>query len=236
MTDYASLCFLSFNRPEFIGEAVRSAVHNAGYPCEVIVHDDGSQSEVYASLLGMLQTDLISRLILNPPGHNEGVGTAFNRCAALSSGDPIIKLDQDMLFEPGWLDTTVRILNVDPAIAGLGFFKYPVAPCRWQDMEIPWNDGDGPAGPISYHYVTDFVSSGIAIPRDTWNDLGPWPEHSTAFAEDVEWKTRARSLGLQMALPDEDVARNRGFGYGPSTVCIQPGVVQSIKQQPVVFG
>ena len=232
MSDYASLCFLSFRRPDFIVQAIESAVSNAGYPCEVIVHDDGSGWDAQHRLFEMLHHGKISRLILNPQDHNEGVGTAFNRCAALSTGDPVIKLDQDMLFEPGWLHKTKLLLDHDKHIAGLGFFKYPVEPCRWQDMQIepapPWCS-------VPYHYVTDFVSSGIAIPRWAWGLYGPWPEHSAAFAEDVEWKTLVRAGGCQMALPDTDLARNRGFGYGPSTVCIREGEVQAIHQAPRVF-
>ena len=45
----------------------------------------------------------VSSLILNPTGHNEGVGRALNRAASISTGQWIVKLDQDLLFEPDWL-------------------------------------------------------------------------------------------------------------------------------------
>src|ERR1700752_2361152 len=207
---HASLCFLSYRRAHFIDEAVRSAVSTAQYPCEVIVHDDGSETaDVRRVLHALLDEGLVTRLILSPPGHNEGVGAAFNRCAKLATGQYVVKLDQDLLFKDGWLKKVIQIHEFDDDICGVGLFKYPVTPCRWQDMELASSSS---LSPVPYHYVRDFVSSAISIPAWILHDYGCWPEHSDAFAEDVGWKTEmTREHDFRLALPDEDLAVNRGF-------------------------
>lgn len=218
MSDYASLCFLSYNRAQFLSEAVASAKSAAGYPCEVVVHDDGSTDpSVMPMLTGMLERGEISRLVANPPGRNEGVGAAFNRAVGVATGDPVIKLDQDLVFNSGWLADVVRILDDDRSVAALGLFRYHCDPVDWRKM----NHREPPADLRSGHeYVDDFVGSAIAIPRRAWRELGRFPEHSAAFAEDVEWKKNAQAAGWELALPTSDLAVNRGFGVGPSTVAV----------------
>lgn len=236
--DFASLCFLSYNRPQFLREAIESAHVNAHYPHEIIVHDDGSTDpEVYRVLENLRDQGTLSTVILNARGHNEGVGRSFNRAAAAASGDPIIKIDQDLLFQPGWLRRTVDLLSRDTDVGCAGLFKYPVDPVDWRKMQIDW-EPEYELVPVPgiepYHYVADFVGSAIAIPSEVWDEYGPWPEYSDAFAEDVEFKLGLRARGMRLALPDDDLATNRGFGVGPSTVVIAPQTVQTIHHGPLV--
>ena len=234
---YASLCFLSFNRPKTLREGIHSALDNAGYPCEIVVHDDGSLYEVQRELLDMLTDGLISSLVLEPCGHNEGVGRSINRAFAVATGDPVCKLDQDLTFESDWLKKAVTIVEEDDRLGMLGLFKYHVEPVRWQDMELKpgWSARHG----IPYHYVKDFVGSAMIIPRDHLAYFGVFPEHSDAFAEDVEYKLLMQKHGYSLGLPDEDLATNRGFGVGPSTVVTGftdgVGQVQPIHHGPRVF-
>lgn len=231
MADHASLVFLSYNRPQFIFEAIHDAVSKAGYPCEVIVHDDGStDSNLIAELVNLLGRHEISRLILNPPGHNEGVGTAINRGFKLATGDPVIKLDQDLLFTEGWLARVVGILRQDEAIGMLGLFKYSHEPVPWERMQINVPTQGG------YHYTRQFCGSAFANPRQRYQELGPLQEHSDAFAEDMEYMERVRHHGWELALPDVDLVRNRGFGIGPSTVVEQGMKVHEIHHGPLIVG
>lgn len=232
---YASLCFLSFNRPAFIRQAVQTARGTAEFPHEIIVHDDGSNDDTVSTLLSMRSEGLISKLILGPPGHNEGVGAAFNRAVSVSTGDPICKLDQDLVFHQGqgWLRRTVEWLNADSAVGMFGLFKYPVDPVDWKKMNhrAPYEvNYEG-----QYEYVDDFVGSAMLIPREIFDEFGPFPEHSSAFAEDVEYKKMLQSKGFELALPCNDLATNIGFGIGPSTVVVAPSTVQAIHDGPLVF-
>lgn len=225
---FASCCLLSYNRPQFIEEAILTMIGNASFPLELIVHDDGSiDEEARAKLRTLVDGGTISTLIETPPGHNQGVGEAARRMFAIAQGDPIIKLDQDLLFQPGWLQAVMQILDQnhyermaftqpqEPRIGALGLFKYHADPVEHGKMfKKRWGAWDE---------VQDFVGSAIVIPRDVYEEFGPWPTHSDAFAEDVELKTRIQEAGLSLGLTQQDLVVNQGFGLGPSTVAIDDG-------------
>jgi glycosyltransferase involved in cell wall biosynthesis len=184
---------------------------------------------------------VVSTAILNPPGHNQGVGEAMRRMFAVATGDPIIKIDQDLVFEDGWLANVNEILDtheadVDahpgvfmqaPRIGALGAFKYWHEPVHYEQMLIQerqrWTE------------VEDFVGSFIAVPRAVYEEFGPFQTHSDAFAEDVVFKKKLQAAGLVLGLPTDDIAHNQGFGIGPSTVVREDGV-HKINKEPVLHG
>lgn len=235
MTDHASLCFLSYNRPEFLKEAIETALQDPGYPCEVIVHDDGSDPMVQDAVatIGVTKSSL---MLFNHPDHNEGVGRAINRSFSVSTGQYLLKIDQDLLFDPKWLRKAINVIEADPAVGMVGLFKYEVDPVDWRKMQLRQGDMSGARLDFDvpeYHYVEDFVSSAFMITRSTYETTGPLPEYSTAFAEDIEYKARLKNeLGLKLALLDDDVCKNRGFGIGPSTVVEKDGAVHRINLGP----
>lgn len=240
MDRFASLCLLSYNRPEFVRDAIVSAVGNAGFPLEMIVHDDGSSAETLAVLLELRDAGLISTLMLNAPGHNEGQGIALNRMFHAAKGDPIVKLDHDLVFEPGWLAQCVELLDAnkkeDLRIGALGLFKYHVDPVDWCDMIVRVHESGG----IEWEEHKDFVGSAMVIPRLAWNNFGPFGERSPAFAEDAVFKFDIRdSTHWCNALFPRDIASNVGFGVGPSTVVVQgpQGPEPSkIHPEPLILG
>lgn len=250
---FASCCLLSFERPEFLRTAVATLVAHAEYPLELLIHDDGSQNpEVKVVLRQLLDQGLVSTLIENPPGHNQGVGVAMNRCFSVARGEYLLKLDQDLIFEPGWLRKAVAIIDenqnigrndrrlpdtVEPLIGALGFFRYGAEPVRYEDMFIrDWGGGDG-----AWEEHQDFVGSAMMFDAQVWEEFGPFEERSAAFAEDVAFKKLLQREGYKLALPKcGDLVQNQGFGYGPSTVVVKDENEQltsrDIKKGPLLFG
>lgn len=233
--EFASCCLLSFNRPEFVKLAVMSAIRNANYPLELIVHDDGSDPETVEVLQGLLSDGYISTLILNPRGHNQGQGIALNRMFHMAKGDPIVKMDHDLIFQQNWLSQCVSILNankempVEPRIGALGLFKYEADPVDYRKMFVASYSG--------WEHHKDFVGSAMVIPRDSWEHFGPFEERSPAFAEDYVFKKAVDDeRGWANALPAQDLATNQGFGYGPSTVVVKDAngefTSREIKEEP----
>lgn len=246
MNEYASVCILSYQRPNFVQEAIRTARQHANFPLEIIVHDDGSDFDVQQKLLVMMASGEISKLICNPPGQNQGVGEAVRAAFGAATGDWLVKADQDLLFKESWLRRAVGILENDINVAHasrerigmVGLFHYDHEPCISSRMKSYQGPG--------FQLHRDFISSAFVVKRDIWDELGGlWPTHSDAFAEDVEWKGRLLHTGYALALPDENLAVNRGFGVGPSTVVPrQKGVkpdgspdyeVATIHHAPVIF-
>lgn len=242
---FASMCVLSYERLSFLKECVTTMMQHAEANFELIVHDDGSEDpELRQWLFDMSEAGVISTLLMNSPGWNEGQGIAMNRMAAVAKGDPIIKCDQDLIFKPGWLRKVQIVLTENyanddlqdtseseplPLIGALGIFRYPVEPVRYQDMLIA-EHGD-------WQEHRDFVGSFIAMPRMAWELFGPWSDRSAAFAEDNEYKLNvAATENWCVALTTEELAINQGFGVGPSTLVLGPENVKEIKQGPRLCG
>lgn len=253
---FASVCVLSYERLGFLKECLASMLSHAYADFELIVHDDGSEDpELREWLVRMSEQGVISTLILNSPGWNEGQGTAMNRMAAVAKGDPIIKCDQDLIFGPGWLKKVNDILeanqgaafdgcvhgecahsgacdagceDAEPLIGALGIFRYPVEPVRYEDMLIAEH------GAWQEHH--DFCGSFIAMPRQAWEIFGPWSERSAAFAEDNEYKLKVTGMdGWCCGLTTEELCVNQGFGVGPSTLVLGPETVKEIKDGPKLY-
>jgi glycosyltransferase involved in cell wall biosynthesis len=223
-----SVCVLSYNRLEFLQQSLESMVETAGEPLEIIVHDDGSNVSVVRWLVESVTSGGISHLILNPIGHNEGQGTALNRMFHMASGDIIIKADQDLIYKPGWARAIREILEASQdareqtgqfdAVGCLGLFKYEVDPVDHRKMHTAMKMW----GRVQWDVVKDFVGSLMVVPRKTWEELGPFDEHSDAFAEDYSFKMKvAQSPGWCLGLTPTDLVTNVGFGEGPSTVVVR---------------
>jgi glycosyltransferase involved in cell wall biosynthesis len=238
---FASVCILSYERKDFLRQCISSLLETADYPFELIVHDDGSRDpEVRAYLGEMLEAGVISTLIANVPGWNEGQGVAVNRMFGMARGDYLVKMDQDMTFKPGWLRECALVLDMnwkahelsceggEPRIGALGLFRYHAEPVRADEMFI--------ADWVTFHEVRDFVGSVVVIPRDAWGIFGPWEERSEAFAEDNTYKLALAASDTHCcALMPEDKATNHGFGVGPSTLVVAPDTVREIRPGPKVI-
>jgi glycosyltransferase involved in cell wall biosynthesis len=232
---HATLCVLSFNRAAFLHQCIESAINSTDEELEIIVHDDGSKDpDVYEVLDVFREHHQVSTAIFNPPGNNQGQGTALNRMFGMATGDPIIKCDQDIVFWPGWTEKMRRVLS-QPRVGLLGFFKYWHEPVDWRKTVIP-NVILGQHSyelPIGFSYHTHICGSAFAVPRHVWDQLGPFTEHSDAFSEDWEFQKKVHASGRWMnALNDEDLVGNQGFGIGPSTVVLEGHKVQKINHGP----
>jgi glycosyltransferase involved in cell wall biosynthesis len=239
MSGFASICLLAYDRPKFLLDCIESLEHS-NYPYELIVHDDGSTHPEQRRLLRrLLETNRISTLIQNTAGHNEGQGIALNRMFNMAKGDPIVKMDHDLILRPGWLAQSVLTLEEnakreqEPRIGALGLFKYHTEPVHHEEMYMQSWEG--------WEQVEDFVGSAMVIPRSAWERFGPFQERSEAFAEDWAFKMKIKEAGAwALGLLPHDYAINQGFGLGPSTVVVQTegGELTSreIKKGPFVHG
>lgn len=222
---HASCCVLSFNRPRFLDTCL-TTMRVAGAPFELIVHDDGSADPGVRHYLNAC-VDHGATVILNPPGHNQGQGTALNRMFSVASGDPIIKIDQDLVFKPGWLARVNALMDANPQIGLLGLFHYHHEPCDSAKTRIRQYD--------DWSSRTHILGSAFVVRRECWEELGPFVEHSPAFSEDWDFQRRVTNdSDFVCALPDEDLASNQGFGIGPSTVVTADGV-SPIHTGPKIF-
>jgi len=179
--DYASLCLLSLERPQYLKTCLDSLIENTEYPYELIVHDDGSTDpEIYNYLLRLLKEDKLSQVILgNPPGYNTGIGPPMQRMFASSHGKYIVKLDADLVFEKGWLADVVKVFETFPEVVWLGLL-----PWRPEEAEKTFIRNETRDG-VTVELRWKSIGTGFAIRRGTYEKLDHLPEFSTSLSEDV---------------------------------------------------
>lgn len=235
---FASLCILSYKRPDFLRETIQSIKQNTEFPYELLVHSDGSDTE-WLWIEDLMWAREISTAIFNT-GSNMGVGEAIHRLFSCSKGDYLAKLDADLVFKPGWLTLGVSLLDKYADIGAVGWFAYP----HPSEHKITRNRKD-PSKDNSLieiredcEIVHDFVSSAMLIRRKEWEKYGI-ERGSEAFAEDIGLKERMKKDGLLMAITKSDYIENVGFGLEKSVVVRpdrmgQPQVTKICKW-PLVF-
>ncbi len=130
-----SVIIPSYNRIDYIGEAIDSVL-NQTYPAsELIVVDDGSTDGSYEYLQGLAQDGKI-QLLSHPGRANKGQSAALNLGLEQAQGDFIAILDSDDVFELNKLELQVNYFRAHPdvgivygdatAIDGEGNFLYDI--------------------------------------------------------------------------------------------------------------
>lgn len=232
MSNYISLCVLSYNRPQLLAQVLNSIKQNTVGPYELIVNDDCSNEQVSEFLYGLYRRGQISTLILNAGG-NQGVGKAIKNMFDIASGKYFVKIDQDLVFSHAWDTRVCQIMDIFPEVGALGLFKYYLDPVDFPKMYLRTMV----RGNISIEVVQDFVGSAIVTRPELYKSLG-FVTHSDAFAEDIVFKKAIQAKEFLLALPTGDLAENKGFGPGPSTVVYREGEeikVTTIHKEPLTF-
>lgn len=93
---------------------LNSARKDAGLPFDLLVFDNGSCAEVQDWLLAEQRAGNIQYLILSEK--NLGKGGAWNIILSGAPGEIIAYADSDVLFYPGWLSESVRLLETFPNV------------------------------------------------------------------------------------------------------------------------
>jgi len=217
---FASLCLLSFERPDFLIRSLESLKRNTRYPYELIVNDDASMNQHVSSYLTeQFFSGHISHLILNA-GQNMGVGRAFRNCIGVSNGDYIFKLDSDLEFKLGWLEKVINIIenNKDAGCVGLfDYLNYVSTDERFVKLEERKD----------CFVVKDFVNSGYGFKRILFDKYG-------VALEDDGWQIYVQSQGYKSLIPKEDVVVN--FGFGRDSIYLMPGGgVRPKSELPKIF-
>lgn len=237
MSDYLSLCLLSYNRLSSLQRTLDSLRENTKGPYELLVNDDCSDPVVTEYLIKEYQNRYISTLILNN-GNNQGVGKSIRNMFEIASGKYIVKIDQDLTFSPNWDVMARNVMETFPEIGCLGLFKYFTDPVDHEKMYInTLHSNMQIQPPVSVNVVKDFVGSAFVVSKELYDKvgIGIW---SDAFAEDVVFKKKIQEIGLKLGLTTIDVAKNWGFGPPNSTVVYQEpdGVkVTKITKEPLIF-
>lgn len=168
-------------RPEWLSEAITSAVEQEPAPLEVLVVDDGS-------LVPITSDHPLVRVIRQ---HNAGVSAARNRGIREARGELVAFLDADDSWLPGKLTAQLSVL-ADPTVGLCG--------CDFEAL-----DPDGTVRPGwgghggDYRQLLDGNSihtSGVVVRRDLLLAVGGFDESLTHSEEWGTWLNVARRSKL----------------------------------------
>jgi len=86
-----------------------SLIKNTPQPYDLVVFDNNSCEDVRTYLLGLSNDSHITSLILS--NTNIGKAAAVNRMFAAAETEFIVYTDCDVLFHPGWLEESLRVMT-----------------------------------------------------------------------------------------------------------------------------
>lgn len=202
---FASLCLLSYRRPEQLKQCLDSLIATADYPYQLIVNCDGYEEVNIIYLANMLRKGLISNLLISN-GKNRGVGKSFQSCLGVAEGDYIFKIDTDLTFEPNWLSQAVKALETADNLGAISLFDYH----NYDPNDVRFQPtANHLAVKDDYILVNDFVSSIYGFQKAALN--------ACQFnGEDDGYHQTLRKFG-PLAITKQDYVKNTGFGVTKST-------------------
>ena len=192
MKKLASIVIVTYNRLEFTRMTIDRIFRNTKYPnYELIVVDNGSTDGTVQYLKRIEKKSRVSKVIYSRD--NLGKGRAANKGFALSTGQYIIGLDDDMLVPMNWLTDLVNAIDIIPNVG-------------WLSINLE-NFKSDPGCQFAPQYERKFGSYTVqetpgvggfcvAMARSTYQRLGGYIESTKYGLEDAEYNNRARSHGL----------------------------------------
>ncbi|MBW2602428.1 MAG: glycosyltransferase [Deltaproteobacteria bacterium] len=192
-TPICSVCIANFNGQDVIGSAIDSVIdQNAGFPVEIIVHDDGSTDDS-VSYLEKYYPDV--NLIVSP--NNVGYCVSNNRMASRANGHYLLFLNNDACLFPGALQILHDYAESLETPAILGLPQYDMETGDLIDIGSVFDPFLNPI-PNKKSRRKDVgmvIGACLWIPKSLWHDLGGFPEWFHTLAEDMYLCTLARVQG-----------------------------------------
>ncbi|WP_246988392.1 glycosyltransferase family 2 protein [Halorientalis marina] len=166
-----SVVIPTYNRPEFLDGAIKSAIHQTHDNLEIVVVDDGSEN-AYANEIVAQYPEQV-RCIVHE--ENRGLSAARNTGIEQSDGEYIAFLDDDDRWHEGKLAKQVSALEAD---SGVG-----LATCRLASIDGDGNllrcDGtvvDGDLSDVIYTRNVIGTPSRVVVRRDALPSERPFDE------------------------------------------------------------
>jgi GT2 family glycosyltransferase len=179
----------------------------SGISHEIILVDDGS-TDGTREWLSHLEEPF--RVVLN--ARNLGYGTATNRGAAIARGKVLALLNNDLVFQRGWLSPMLKALDGLGSRAGLvGNIQINASTLDVDHAGIsinlkgkPEHDRRAPSllsrllRPV--RSVVAVTGACVVVPTGVWQRLGGFDEAYVNGCEDVDLCLRAHDVGLVNAV------------------------------------
>lgn len=182
------------NRPDQIGEAIKSVLVNAADGMELIVLDQSPGSETERSLASWLGDP---RVVYRRT-HTVGKGVALNEGLRLARGAIVVLTDDDCIAPPGWVENMARVLEARPRVA-IVFCNVVAVPHDQNLGYVPTYERRQNRLVKSLWDLRDGLGlgAGMAIRREVALSLGGFDESfgpGARFPSADEWDVAIRAL------------------------------------------
>lgn len=200
-TPVVSVIIAIYNRLDFIRSALQSIAAQTYRDYEVIIVDDGSETDVYGTIQDLL--DEQARFVRLE--QNVGKSVATNHVLPLAQGRYIAFLDDDDLFPPNFLEVVVATLDAAPPTVG---FLLPalqmvrVTAAGTEAMQLyTFGRTEAAVEPGANFRLSPFgAASGMVLTRACVEKVGEF-DPSLRTAEDIDYLIRASLHFDFMMLP-----------------------------------
>jgi glycosyltransferase involved in cell wall biosynthesis len=208
MTKFATIIIThwsgSADRSNFLRKSLESLKSSTKIPYELIVVDNGGNIDDSKFLLELADKGEINTYVRNH--NNMHFGFARNQALRISNGDPIVISDNDIIYNPGWLEACIEVLDAHPDEKIYATPVYNVA--HWRPKfwvgELEVNDK-------TYRLNMRAGSNCFVVRRKDFETIGDFYIHRVAG---TKWTNRALSFGYYAAVTPDIMVNDFGFRKG----------------------
>ena len=209
---FVSIVMLSWNAPEYTELCIESIRARTGIPHEIIVVDNGSNSET----IERLQRIADIRVIYNAV--NTGFAYGCNQGLAAARGTHVVLLNNDVIVTEGWLEPLVSVLQRHPTVGCSAPRSNEVAGA--QRLAVPYEDlADLPVFAARravefrgrWSYQSRVIGLCLCLDRRVVAEIGGLdPLYGTGNFEDDDYCMRIRSAGYEIAMCEDSFIHHFG--------------------------
>lgn len=186
-----------FNAGAYVAASVESALAQTHHDVEVVVVNDGSTDQRTVDVLEELRGPR-TKIIHQPNG---GPSAARNRAVREASGDYILPLDADDLFDPTYAAKAAALLDADPdlGIVYCDAMRFGAASGIWRL----------PAYTVREMVIDNVIFCSGMYRRADWERAGGYNEKLRHGMEDYEFWIKLIAIGRGVAKIEEPLFHYR---------------------------
>jgi glycosyltransferase involved in cell wall biosynthesis len=187
-----SIIIPTYNRANFIGEAVASALGQDYQSFEVIVVDDGSTDETKDVLATFRDRRLVSVY-----QENGGRSRARNRAIAMARGEYITFLDSDDYYLPSKVGTQVAFLDANPQF-GMAYMSGFTVDDDRRALNVTYRASKtGKLYPqIAFFYPETITLPNVMVRKEILDEVGLFDEAMTRFEDTDLWRRVSKQTSI----------------------------------------
>ena len=209
------------DRPRLAEQALRTLRENTSVPWNLVIVDDASGPETVSVLdhfMDEQQHRAVCVSVAEGDAPHGSVGALRNYAAleAAGRGDWLYLSDNDVAFEPGWVEVLLEARRLFPAFKVLGGYNHP------------YNQ------PFAFTYPFEFAGKTYTIGEcnavgtaswlldwPTWDAFGPFAENGRGPNDSSDWAfcQRVRAAGYKCGVVLPMVVRNCGRTSSDGKLC-----------------